>query len=156
MNINLSLLGQMITFALFVWFTMRYVWPPISQALLERQQHIAAGLAAAEKGVQSLEDARSQVDALLQQAKKQAAGLLEQAEQRAMHLVEHAKKEAREEASRLLLQGRQEIDREVNAARLLLRQDIARLAVLGAEKVLSHHIDAAANEALLLKLAEEI
>ncbi|PVZ68121.1 F0F1 ATP synthase subunit B [Pelagibaculum spongiae] len=156
MNINATLLGEMITFALFVWFTMKYVWPPVITALRERQQKIADGLAAAERGAQELEAAKADVDQAIAEAKQQAAVVLDSANKRANQIVEEAKDAAREEGERLITAAKAEIDQQVNQAREALRSQVAALAVSGAEQILKSSIDEKAHSELLNKLVAEL
>lgn len=156
MNLNATLIAQGITFFLFIWMTMRFVWPMVKQAMDERQQKIADGLAAAEKGVRDLDTARDEARKLLDDAKNQAADLLSQANKRSSEIVEESKKEAREEGSRLVASARAQIDQELARAREELRKEVATLAVVGAGKVLGREIDAKAHAELLDKVANEL
>ena len=140
MNLNLTLFGEMITFAIFVWFTMRFVWPPLMKAMEERREKIAAGLAAAEKGKRELELARHKVTELLTEAKAQAAQMIEQANQRANHIVEEGKARARVEGERLLEITKNDIEREVHTARDQLMKEISSLVVAGSEKILQREV----------------
>ena len=149
MNINLTLFGEMITFAIFVWFTMRFVWPPLIKAMQERREKIAAGLAAAEKSKRDLELASHKVTELLTEAKAQAAQMLEQANHRANHIIEEAKGRAREEGERLLVIAKADIDREFQSAREALIKQVSSLVVVGAEKVLQHEVNQSANDRLV-------
>lgn len=152
MNINLTLFGEMITFAIFVWFTMRFVWPPLTAALEERREKIAAGLAAAEKSKRDLELAQHKVTEILTEAKAQAAQMIEQANQRANHIVEEAKARARAEGDRLLEIAKNDIEREVNSARDTLMNQISSLVISGAEKVLQHEVNKSANDKLIAEM----
>jgi F-type H+-transporting ATPase subunit b len=156
MNLNATLFGQMITFALFVWFTMKFVWPHITRALAEREQKIVAGLNAAERGVRELELAKHKAADILRDSKIQAAELLDQANKRAAQIMDEAKETARTEGQRLLTLATAEINNEVMKASQQLRQQVAAIAVLGAEKILERNVDVAANEDLLEKLTTEI
>lgn len=156
MNINATLIAQGITFFLFIWLTMKFVWPMVKQAMNERQQKIADGLAAAEKGVRDLEKARDEAKQILDAAKNQAADLLNQANKRSTEIVEEAKKEARDEGERLVASARAQIEQEIARAREELRREVASLAVLGAGKVLGREIDARAHAELLDKVANEL
>lgn len=153
---NATLIAQGITFFLFIWMTMKFVWPMVKQAMNERQQKIADGLAAAEKGVRDLEKATAEARQVLEQAKIQAADLLNQANKRAGEIVEEAKKEARNEGDRLVASARGQIEQEVARARETLRKEVASLAVAGAGKVLGREIDAKAHAELLDKVANEL
>lgn len=152
MNINLTLFGEMITFAIFVWFTMRFVWPPLTAALEERREKIAAGLAAAEKSKRDLELAAHKVTEILTEAKAQAAQMIEQANQRANHIVEEAKARARAEGDRLIQIAKNDIDREVNSARETLMNQVSSLVISGAEKVLQHEVNKSANDKLIAEM----
>lgn len=156
MDINLTLFGEMITFAIFVWFTMRFVWPPLTNALAERREKIAAGLAAAEKAKRDLELAQHKVTEILTEAKAQAAQLIEQANQRANHIIEESKTRARDEGNRLLTIAKSDIEREVNAARDDLMQQISSLVISGAEKVLQHEVNKSANDKLIAEMIAEL
>ncbi len=156
MDLNATLLGQMITFAIFIWFTMRYVWPPLMKALEQRRAQIADGLAAGEQGQRDLEAAEYQVNEMLQEAKTKSAELLEQANQRAVRVIEEAKERAREEGVRLLNAANADIDKAYMAAQEKLLTEVASLATLGAEKILRQELDASANQALVDDLIKEI
>jgi len=156
MSINATLFGQMLTFALFVWFTMKFVWPPVMRALQERQDKIADGLAAAERGQQELKLAQEKATQQIRDAKDQAAEIIDHANLRAGHVVEESKIQARKEARHIIEQAHAEIVQEVNQAKEALRQQVAAIAISGAEKILERNIDEAANNELLQKLIEEI
>jgi F-type H+-transporting ATPase subunit b len=156
MDINATLLGQMITFAIFIWFTMKFVWPPLMNVLEERRKKIAEGLAAADKGRHDLEAAKLQITAELGEAKNQAALIIEHANQRANHMVEEAKDRSRSEGERLLHLAQAEIAQEYNHAKAELLQQVSNLALVGAERILKHNIDAKANQQLLNELIQEI
>lgn len=156
MDINVTLLGQMITFAIFVWFSVKFVWPPIVKAMQARQDKIAAGLAAAEQGEQALQVATSQIANQMQEAKNEAAKILEQAHQRAVHIIEEAKAQARQEGERLLHLAQDEIKREYTQARHDLVKQMANVAVAGAEKILGREVDRASNDKLIDELVGEL
>lgn len=156
MNINATLIGQMITFGIFVWFTMKYVWPPVMKAMDERKKKIADGLEAAERGVRELALAERKAQDLIAEAKVQAAGLLDQANKRSVRMVEEAKNEARAEGERMIVVAREEIERESHLAREKLREEVARLAILGAEKILQSKINAQTDAAIIDKMIAEI
>ncbi len=156
MNINLTLFGQMVTFAFFVWFCMKYVWPVIIEAMDERQQKIADGLDAAERAMRDLENAQSQASDQMQVAKQEAAGIIDQANKRAGQIVEEAKQQAIAEGDRLKVAAAAEIDQELNRAREELRGAVAGLALAGAERVLEASVDDAANRALVEQLAAQL
>ena len=156
MDINLTLIGQAIAMAAFVWFCMKFVWPFIMSKIEERQTEIANGLAAAEKGSASLATAKVEVDRILSAARDQARGIIDQANMRATGIVEQAKADGEAARKAQVEAARAEIDVEVNRAREELRGQVARIAVAGAEKVLGREIDANAHRDLLGKLAAEI
>ncbi len=156
MDLNLTLLGQMITFAVLVIFTMKFVWPPLTKALEERQQKIADGLAAAERGEHELELAQHKATEQLRDAKIQAAKIVEQADKRSQQMIEQAKEQARTEGRRLLELGQAEIEQERLAARQALSSEIAGIAILGAEKILGKNVDGPANSQMLEQLIAEV
>ena len=156
MNINLTLIGQTITFIFFVIFTVKYVWPPLAAALEERKKKIADGLAAAEKGKHDEELAKQRVVETLKEAKIKAQEIISQAEKRASEIVEESKDNARAEGERIVAAANAEIEQEVNRAREALRSQVATLAVAGAGKVLKREIDAKANEDLLKDLVAQL
>ena len=156
MNITATLFGQMLFFVVFVWFTMKYVWPLISTAMAERQKKIAEGLAAADRAAKDLELAQEKAADNLREAKDQAAQIIAMANKRAAEIVEEAKAQARAEGDRLITAARAEVEQEAHRAREQLRKQVAVLAVAGAEKVLAKSIDAKAHGELLDKLAAEL
>jgi F-type H+-transporting ATPase subunit b len=156
MNINLTLLGQAISFAIFVWFCVKYVWPPILKALEERETRIADGLAAAEKGQRDLETAGQRVEEILQEGRDRAQEFVNQSQKRADEIVDLAKNAASEEGERILAAARGQIDQERNEARESLRKEVATLALAGAEQVLMREVDANAHREVLDKLTAEI
>lgn len=156
MNINMTLIGQSITFAFFVWFCMKYVWPPIMTALDERKTKIADGLAAAEKGQHEEELAKQRATEILKEAKNEAGEILAGAQKRASEVVEEAKDTARTEAERIVHSANAEIEQEVNRAREELRGKVVSLAVAGAGKVLKREVDAKANEDLIKDLVSQL
>lgn len=156
MNINITLIGQMITFMLFVFITMRYVWPPITKALRERQKRIAEGLSAAERSQHELELAQHKAVEIITDAKLQAAKYIEDASKRGAHIVEEAKERARQEGERILKLAKEDIVIERNNAKESLRQEIASLALLGASRILNKEVDAANNNAMLDQLLIEV
>lgn len=149
MNINLTLFAQALTFAAFIWFTVKVVWPPLLRAMEARQKNIADGLAAAEQGRRSLEESKSQAGETIARARERAAELLAQAEKRAAELIEEAKAAAREEGAREKAAAKAEIGQEVARAREELRHRVAMLVVSGAEKILRREVDAKAHAELL-------
>ncbi len=156
MNINATLIGQSITFFVFVWFCMKYVWPPIMHALNERKKQIADGLAAGERGKHELELASKHAAANLQDAKQKAAEIIAQAEKRAVQLIEEAKNAAKIEGDRLIASAQASVAQETVRAREALRSQVAELAVAGAEKILRREIDAKAHADLLNAIQDEL
>ena len=156
MNFNATLIGQTITFIVFVWFCMKYIWPPLMAALEQRNARISEGLAAAQRGQQDLEDAQAKVSDSLNDAKQQAQEIINQAQKRANEIAEESKDNARAEAERIVAAANAEIEQEVNRAREHLRGQVVSLAVAGAGKVLKKEIDAKANEQLLQDLVAQL
>jgi F-type H+-transporting ATPase subunit b len=156
MNINATLIGQAISFIFFVWFCMKFVWPPIMSALEERKKKIADGLAAAERGVHEQELAEQRAAELIVEAKKEASGIIAQANKRASDIVEEAKGTARSEGERIVAAASAEIEQEVNRAKEHLRGQVVSIAVAGAGKVLSREIDEKAHDSLLKDLVSQI
>ena len=156
MNINATLIGQTITFFLFVWFCMKFVWPPIMNALAERKKQIADGLAAGERGKLELELASRKAVDSMRDAKGQAAEVIAQAEKRAAQIVDEAKGTAKAEGDRMIAGAKAEIDQEATRARETLREQVAALAVAGAEKILRREIDAKAHADLLEAIKKEL
>ena len=156
MNINLTLLGQSITFFVFVWFCYAYVWPPLVNALADRQKRIAEGLAAAERGQHEQELAEKKAAEHLKEAKGQASEIISHAQKRAAEIVDEAKDDARTEADRIKTGADAEIAQEVNRAREHLRQEVVVLAMAGAEKVLKREVDANAHNDTLKDLAAQL
>ncbi len=156
MNINLTLIGQMLSFAVFVWFTMRFVWPPLVKAMDERKAKIAEGLAAAERGQHEQELSQRRATETLHEAKQQAAEIRANAEKQAALIIEEAREKAKEEGGKQLAAAQAEIEQETNKAREVLRARVAELAVLGAEKILRREIDASAHRDIVDTVAGEI
>ncbi len=156
MDINLTLLGQIIAFVLFVAFCMRFVWPPLIGAIAERQRKIADGLNAAEEAKAELATAHNKAQEELTASKAQTAQLIEQANRRAAQLIEDARAAATAEGERIRQQARESIDQEINQAREALRAQVAALAVAGAEKILKAQVDQNAHAAMLNQLAAEL
>ena len=156
MNFNATLIGQSITFLVFVWFCMKYVWPPLMAALEERKTKIADGLAAAERGQKDLQLARSKVTDNLKDAKRQAQEIITQAQKRASEIVDEAKGDAREEADRIKTAASSDIDQQINSARESLRKEVSAIALVGVEKILNREVDAAAHNQVLEDLMAQI
>jgi len=155
-NINYTLIGQMIFFAAFVLFCMKYVWPPIVAAMTEREKKISDGLAAADRASKDLELAQKKAMEELKEAKAQAADLIEQANKRSNQIIDEAKETAREEGERLISAAKAEIEQEKNRVKEELRAEVSAIAIAGAEKILGSEIDASKHSELLDKLATEI
>ncbi|MDO8906932.1 MAG: F0F1 ATP synthase subunit B [Pseudohongiella sp.] len=156
MNLNATILGQSIAFAVFVWFCLKYVWPPITAALADRQKKIADGLEAADRAQRDLNLAQNRVAEDLREAKVKSAEIIDLATKRANQIVDEAKDKAREEGQRIIAGAKAEIDMEIQRAREALRAQVAAIAIAGAEKILEKSIDQAANEELVKKLASEL
>ncbi len=156
MNLNATIIGQSIAFFVFVWFCLKYVWPPIIGALAERQKKIADGLEAADRAQRDLGLAQNKAADELRDAKKQSAEIIEMANKRASQIVDEAKDKAREEGQRLIAGAKAEIDMELQRAKEALRGQVAAIAIAGAEKILEASIDKAANEELVKKLAADL
>ena len=156
MNFNATLIGQMITFAIFVWICMKYIWPPLMNALEQRNARISEGLAAAERGQKDLEDAKSKVSDSLSEAKQQAQEIINQAQKRANEIVDEAKGSAREEADKIKAAASVDIDQQITAAREQLRKEVSAVALQGAQKILRREVDAKAHAEVLDELAAQI
>lgn len=156
MNINLTLLAQAVSFAILIWFTVKFVWPPLLIAVETRQKTIADGLAAAERGKHDLELAAKRAADELRGAKEKASEIIALAEKRANDIIEEAKNNAKTEGDRIIAGAKAEIDQEVNRAKEGLRQQVAELAVAGAEKILRREIDAKAHGDMLTAIANEL
>lgn len=156
MNINVTLIAQVIVFILLVLFTMKFVWPPIAQALDERANKIAEGLSAAERGKADLEKAEKKVEEVLAQARKQVSATIASADQRADIIRKEAKEIAEKEAELILSKAKDEVAQAVAKARADLREEVARLAVAGAEKILRKEINSSKYAEDLRRLGEEL
>ncbi len=156
MNMNLTLIGQAISFAIFVWFCLKYVWPPVLKALEERESRIADGLAAAERGKHELELAEQRAGEVMREGKDKAQDFINQAQKRADEIVEAAKSAAREEAERIKTAAEAEIEQHRNQAREQLRGEVARLALAGTEQILLREVDENAHRDVLDKLAASL
>ena len=156
MNLNLSLIAQAITFTAVIWFTVKFVWPPMLRAIEARQKTIADGLAAADQGRRSLEQSTRQAEEAVQQARARAAEIIAQAEKRAAQLVDEARGAAKEEGNREKAAAKAEIAQEVSRAREQLRDQVASLAVAGAEKILRREVDAKAHGDLLEQIKRQL
>ena len=156
MDINLTLIGQTIAMVVFVWFCMKFIWPPLLAAIEERQAKIAEGLAAADQGQEKLEAAQAEAEEIVADARRQATGILDQAHSRANEIVAEGKADGAKERDRQVAAAQAEIEQEANRAREELRGQVSAIAVAGAEKILNREIDAKAHEDILGKLAQEI
>lgn len=156
MNLNATLIMQVIVFAILVWFTVKYVWPPIAKALDERADKIAEGLAAAERGKSDFEQAEKKVAELLSEGRTQVAEMVGNAEKRAAQIVEEAKSQAASEAARIAAQAKADVEQEVNRAREALREQVAALAVKGAESILRREVDQKQHAKMLSALKQEL
>lgn len=156
MDLNATIIGQTIAMIVFVWFCMKFIWPPLIGMIEQRQNEIADGLAAAEKGNRSLELAAVEKTKLIDAARGQAREIVDQANQRAGGIVDEARSTAGAEGERILVAARAEVEQEVNRAREELRGEVAAIAVAGAEKIIAREIDTATHQDLLDRLAQEI
>jgi F-type H+-transporting ATPase subunit b len=155
-NVTATLIGQIIAFAVLVWFVKAFLWEPMLNMMEERKRRIADGLAAAERGQREREEADQQVKKRLDEAKQQASDIIHQAQRRAAEMIEEAKSEAREEGERIKAAAQSDIDQEINRAKENLRKQVATIAIAGAEQVLKKEIDAKAHSAALDDLAAQI
>ena len=156
MDINATLLGQTLAMIVFVVFCMKYIWPPILNALEERQKQIEEGLAAADKSQEALEAAQAEAETIVAEARQQATGILDQAHARANEIVAEGKDDGVKERDRQLAAAKAEIEQETNKAREELRGQVSAIAVASAEKILRREIDSKTHEDILGKLAQEI
>ena len=156
MNINATLFLQAVVFAILVWFTMKFVWPPIAKALDERVQKIADGLAAADKAKAELSLANKRVEAELASSRNETASRLADAERRAQTIIEEAKQRATEEAARIVAAAKAEAEQQSVKAREVLREQVAALAVKGAEQILRKEVNSGVHADLLSRLKTEL
>ena len=156
MDINMTLIGQTIAMIVFVWFCMKFIWPPILEAIEDRQKQIEEGLAAADKGQESLVKASAEADEIVAEARKQATGILDQAHARANEIVAEGKSDGVKERERQLAAAKAEIEQESNRAREELRGQVSAIAIASAEKILNREIDGKAHQDILGKLAQEL
>ena len=156
MSFNLTLIAQAVAFALFIWFTVKFVWPHMLRAIETRQKTVADGLAAAEQGRKSLEVSTRQADEEIRKARERASELVTQAEKRAAQMIDEAKGAAKEEGNREKAAAKAEIEQEVSRAREQLRDHVAALAVAGAEKILRREVDAKAHAELLDSIKRQL
>ena len=156
MNINVTLFAQMLVFLLLIWGSAKYIWPPVTKALDERRKKIADGLAAAEKGSRSLQDASVKSEEALKAARLQAQEIIGAANKQAAQLVEQAKQDAESEKARIVASGHSEVEREVGQAKDVLRKQVGELAISGASKILKREIDTKAHADVLNELAAQV
>ena len=156
MNLNATLIGQSIAFFFFVWFTMKYVWPQLLNAIEERQNKIADGLAAGERAEKDLELAQAKATEQLKEAKAQAADIIEQAKKRATQIVDEETQKGHDEREKIIAQGSAEVEAERNRAKEELRKQVSVLAIAGASKIIEKEIDASAHSDILDKLVAEL
>jgi F-type H+-transporting ATPase subunit b len=156
MNFNLTLFAQAITFAAFIWFCVKFIWPPLLRAIETRQKQIADGLAEAERGRSSLAEAQKQNEITLREARTRAQEIVAGAEKAARERIEESKAQAKNEGDRLVASAKAQIDQEVQAARQQLREQVAMLAVSGAEKILAREVDARAHAEMLDRLKAQL
>lgn len=156
MNFTATLIAQIITFGVLVWFVQRFLWGPMTTMMEERKKRIAEGLAAADRGRHEQELAEQRAKEFLKEAKAHAAEIVGQAQKRANEIVEDAKGDARTEGDRLITAAQAEIERESNQAREQLREQVGKLALLGAEKILQREISADAHKEIVQTLAEQL
>jgi F-type H+-transporting ATPase subunit b len=156
MNLNATIIGQIIAFFVFAWFCQAVVWPPVVKALADRQKKIADGLEAASRAGKDLEVAQEKAAEMLREAKTNAASVIDSANKRANQIIDEAKDKAREEGLRIKAGAQAEIEQQISQAREQLRQQVATLAVAGAEKILQSSVDAKAHGEMLNKLAASL
>jgi F-type H+-transporting ATPase subunit b len=156
MNFNLTLIAQALVFAAFIWFTVKFVWPPLLRAIETRQKTIADGLAAGEAGKKALETSSRQAEQTVQDARKRANDILSQAEKRGVQMIDEARNAAKDEAGREKAAAKAEIEQERTRAREQLRDQVASLAVAGAEKILRREVDAKAHAQLLDEIKRQL
>ena len=156
MDINLTLIGQSIAMLVFVWFCMKFIWPPLLEAIEDRQKQIEDGLAAADRGQEKLVQAQAEADELVEEARHQATTILDQANARANEIVADGKADGAKERERQLAAATAEIEQESNRAREELRGQVSAVALAGAEKILNREIDAKTHDDILGKLAQEL
>ena len=156
MSINFTLVGQMITFALLVWFTMKYLWPPLFDALEERKKKIADGLAAAEKGQESMELAEKKAKGVLKEAKAQTGDIISLAQKRAIEIIEESKDSAKKEGERMIASAKAQIEQELQQTKESLKKEVADLALQAAEQILQAEIDKTKHKAVVKKVSDRL
>jgi F-type H+-transporting ATPase subunit b len=155
-DINATLIGQAIWFGIFIWITMKFVWPPLQKAMADRQKLIADGLAAGERGKNELELSAKRAAEALREAKEKAAELIANADKRGSQMVEEAKLVAKNEQDKVVAAAKAEIEQEVERARAALRDRVAELAMAGAERILKREVDSKVHADMLLALKQEL
>jgi F-type H+-transporting ATPase subunit b len=156
MNLNFTLIAQAIAFALFIWFTVKFIWPPLMRAIEQRQKQIADGLAAGEQGKHDLEEAGKRAHEELAKARERVGEIIGSAEKRDAQMMDEAKAAAKAEVDRILAAAKADIDQQIARAREMLREQVAALAVAGAEKILRREVNAQSHAELLGQLKKEI
>lgn len=156
MNINATLLGQILVFIIFLWVTLKYIWPPLLKAMKEREKKIAEGLEAGERGRVRLETAKSKTAEMVRVAKQKAAKTLEQATAKANQMIEEAKEQGAQENQRIVAHAQIEIDQQIQRAKEALRLDLSALIIQGAEKILEKEVDKKSHEKLMDQLITEL
>lgn len=156
MNLNATLFFQMIVFFVLAWFTMKFIWPPLTRAMDDRRQKIADGLAAAEKGKADLAQAQARINLIEANAKNDNHARMVEAEKQAAAIIDQARREAESEKARILAQAQQDAAQEVQRAREALRAEVAQLAIKGAEQILKREVDAKAHAELLDQLQAQL
>ena len=156
MNLNFTLVAQAVAFALLIWFTMKFVWPPLLRAIETRQKQIADGLAEAERRRSSLADAQKQTDSILKEARARAQEIVAAAEKAASQRVEDSKLQAKTEGERIVAAAHAQVQQEVQSAKQQLREQVAQLAINGAEKILRREVDAKAHAGMLDQLKAQL
>ena len=156
MSINATLIGQMITFTLLVWFTMQYIWPPLIEALEERKKKIAEGLAAAEKGQEDIKLAEKKATQYLKEAKAESANIITLAQKRANEVVEESKETARLEGEKMIEAAKSQIEQEIQQAKETLRKEVSSLALKAAEQILQEEVDKAKHKDIISKVSEQL
>lgn len=152
MDINITLIWEMVVFVLFIWITMKFVWPPIMKAMEERKKKIADGLAAAEEGNRTLELAKQKFDLTMQETKQKASNVIEQSNARGAQIIEEAKARGEQESKRIVQNAQVEVEQQIHKAKETLSKEVADIVIEGAEKILATSIDKAAHEKMLQDL----
>ncbi|MCF6252375.1 MAG: F0F1 ATP synthase subunit B [Methylococcaceae bacterium] len=156
MSINATLIGQMITFTLLVWFTMQYIWPPLIEALEERKKKIAEGLAAAEKGQEDIKLAEKKAATYLKEAKAESANIIALAQKRANDVVEESKETAKLEGEKMIESAKAQIEQEIQQAKENLRKEVSSLALKAAEQILQEEVDKAKHKDIISKVSNQL